>query len=106
MPFLQDDDPVAVLLRLRNVVCGDKNDGLKQEGIMLNQVHDFCLGLRVDGRSGLIEDHETRETQKVDDNADFFSFPFSELLYQCVFLVIKLKVAQHFNCELDQVLFL
>ena len=81
VPFLQDDDPVAVLLRLRNVVRGDKNDGLKQEGIMLEHVHDFCLGLRVDGRSGLIEDHETREAQKVNDNADFLSFPFAEFLY-------------------------
>ena len=81
VPFLQDDDPVAVLLRLRNVVRGDKNDGLKQEGIMLDQVHDFCLGFRVYGRSGLIEDHETRETQKVDDNTDFLPFPLAELLY-------------------------
>ena len=81
VPFLQDNDPIAVLLRLRNIVRGDKNNGLKQEGIMLNQVHDFCLGLRVDGRSGLIEDHETREAQKVDNNADFLSFPFAELHY-------------------------
>ena len=81
MPFLQDNDPIAVLLCFKNVVCGDKNDGLKQEGIMFNQVHDFCLRFRVYGRSWLIEDHETREAQKVDDNTDFLSFPFTEFLY-------------------------